>query len=250
MDVVRQWTIVPASATSSRRAYTPVALCSHMHVCNARMNSTWQATTLRDLARFSLRSLGSRIISRTQASSGVSSPMRSPIQVGTLQCEFNYLSRRIGCECWPRVNTFLELKMENERLQQRVAHLRAQAKALNVMYPASSPTNSSNSSSAQFTQHMSQAGGDAYFTAYEETPGISSQGQDKYNDADDDGSDPNGSRKKVNTYLRLPVICWCSSHTIQAKRVVNGPEQHVCQTCGRTDSPEWRKVSLRYTSAV
>lgn len=26
--------------------------------------------------------------------------------------------------------------------------------------------------------------------------------------------------------------------------MINGLEQHVCQTCGRTDSPEWRKVGL------
>ena len=138
------------------------------------------------------------------------------------------------------MNTFLELKMENERLQQRVAHLRAQAKALNVIYPTSSPASSSTSSCVQFSQHVPQTSGEAYFTAYDETCGSSSQGQDK--DADDDGTDPSGSRKKVNAFLRLFEICQYSPHLIQAKRVVNGPEQHVCQTCGRTDSPEWRKV--------
>ncbi|KZT69778.1 hypothetical protein DAEQUDRAFT_709504 [Daedalea quercina L-15889] len=125
------------------------------------------------------------------------------------------------------VNTFLELKMENERLQQRVAHLRAQAKALNVMYPASSPAASSTTSGTQYTQHVTQRTGEDYLNAYDDalvgSSSMSSQGLDAtFNDADDDGTDANGSRKKV-------------------KRAFNGPEQHVCQTCGRTDSPEWRK---------
>ena len=149
----------------------------------------------------------------------------------------------------PRVNTFLELKMENERLQQRVAHLRAQAKALNVIYPTSSSTSSSNSG-VQFSQHVPQSSGDSFFTAYDETPASTSQGQDKYNDADDDGSDPSGSRKKVYTSSFLFDMCYCSSHIIQAKRAVNSPEQHVCQTCGRTDSPEWRKVSPGHVGTV
>ena len=95
----------------------------------------------------------------------------------------------------PRVNTFLELKMENERLQQRVAHLRAQAKALNVMYPTSSSASSSTSSGVPLAQHMPQ--NDAYFAVYEESPGPGGQSQDKFTDVDDDGSDPSGARKKV-----------------------------------------------------
>lgn len=106
------------------------------------------------------------------------------------------------------MNTFLELKVENERLQQRVAHLRAQAKAFNVIYPASSPASSSTPSSVQFSQHVTQTSGDAYYNAYDETPGLSSQGQDLHNDADDDGADPNGSRKKVNNLLHLSGVFW------------------------------------------
>ncbi|KAH9832950.1 uncharacterized protein C8Q71DRAFT_839903 [Rhodofomes roseus] len=124
------------------------------------------------------------------------------------------------------VNTFLELKMENERLQQRVTHLRAQAKALNVMFPSASPTLSSASSVTQLAPHVSQRTSDGLYTIFDETlaggTSFGGQGHDALNDADDDGSDPNGSRKK-------------------AKRIFNGGEQHVCQTCGRTDSPEWRK---------
>ncbi|KAH9928189.1 uncharacterized protein B0H18DRAFT_1001723 [Fomitopsis serialis] len=121
------------------------------------------------------------------------------------------------------VNTFLELKMENERLEQRVTHLRAQAKALNVMYPSSSPAPSSTSPGSRFTQQVAQRTENGYYSGYGDTPvgntSLDSQVQD---DADDDGTDPNGSRKK-------------------AKRPFTAPEHHVCQTCGRTDSPEWRK---------
>lgn len=139
--------------------------------------------------------------------------MQSRTPVAILQCEsLQPSAAREGVERKPRLNTFLELKIENERLQQRVAHLRAQAKAFNVVYPASSPASPSTSSSVQFSQHVPQTSGDAFFTAYDETPGTSGQGQDTHIDADEDGSDPNGSRKKVSIPLRLFGGCLYSMH--------------------------------------
>ena len=96
-----------------------------------------------------------------------------------------------------RLNTFLELKMENERLQQRAEQLRAQMQALDN--PSENFfTTSDNFGAAEGTRSGYDMGGAAV-------------------GAEDD----DGPRKKVK---RLAA------------------EQHVCVTCGRTDSPEWRKV--------
>ncbi|KAH9901481.1 hypothetical protein C8Q73DRAFT_743018 [Cubamyces lactineus] len=92
------------------------------------------------------------------------------------------------------LNTFLELKMENERLQQRVAQLRAQSQALD------GASDSFFASSESF---------DASRAAFD----VGASGMNA--ELEDDGP-----RKK-------------------AKRLA--AEQHVCVTCGRTDSPEWRK---------
>ncbi|KAI0372989.1 GATA-domain-containing protein [Pilatotrama ljubarskyi] len=95
------------------------------------------------------------------------------------------------------LNTFLELKMENERLQQRVAQLRAQSQALDVagdsFFTTSESFGATDGSRAGFDLGATPLGPDA---------------------------DEDGPRKK-------------------AKRIA--AEQHVCVTCGRTDSPEWRK---------
>ncbi|KAI0822720.1 hypothetical protein BC628DRAFT_1326521 [Trametes gibbosa] len=123
------------------------------------------------------------------------------------------------------LNTFLELKMDNERLQQRVAQLRAQSQALDGQ-------------------------GDGFFASSESlgaapdparAPGFDMGPGSLGPDADEDGP-----RKKVRVRLgcagrtaltkkraRARVSCG------QAKRLA--AEQHVCVTCGRTDSPEWRK---------
>ncbi|KAI0362473.1 GATA-domain-containing protein [Trametes cingulata] len=95
------------------------------------------------------------------------------------------------------LNTFLELKMENERLQQRVAQLRAQSQALD-------------------------GAGDSFFTTSESfgAPDGSRTGFDLGTTALGPDAEEDGPRKK-------------------AKRIA--AEQHVCVTCGRTDSPEWRK---------
>ena len=109
--------------------------------------------------------------------------------------------------------------MENERLQQRVAQLRAQAQALE------------GSSDSFFTSSDNFGAADGARPGYDAgaTP-----------DVEDDGP-----RKKVC----LGTCCVASfkeySLTIlQVKRMA--AEQHVCVTCGRTDSPEWRKVCRQF----
>jgi len=142
---------------------------------------------------------------------------------GEFQCFFAmakpYPSRNTAM-----LNTFLELKMENERFQQRLVHLRAEHSALEAV--------SSHPEALLQRSTPGQPGGDVYYGSYDEN-GSGSAGQstssgtldDSYGQLgvlDDDGE---AARKKL-------------------KRSYSGAEQYVCVTCGRTDSPEWRKGPL------
>ncbi|OBZ65666.1 Cutinase gene palindrome-binding protein [Grifola frondosa] len=120
------------------------------------------------------------------------------------------------------LNTFLELKMENERLQQRILELRTQSATLSAAEPM------------PFSQpHPRAPLPHGYYGRYEDmgngTPGTPIVGFDTNvvvsapRLGEDDEGDANGPR-----------------NTKRLKRVY-GTEQHVCVTCGRTDSPEWRK---------
>ncbi|KAI9458016.1 hypothetical protein F5148DRAFT_1221423 [Russula earlei] len=126
------------------------------------------------------------------------------------------------------INALLELKVENERLQQHVSALRAHSQRL---------------SAAQVTQHMGQypgedlstqlapdigfiarstPGGDSSHPHYSSMPHgyeASSGFTTNSNLEDDEDSEPR--RKKLKKSF--------------------GGEQYICNTCGRTDSPEWRK---------
>ncbi|KAF9454604.1 GATA-domain-containing protein [Macrolepiota fuliginosa MF-IS2] len=125
-----------------------------------------------------------------------------------------YPSRNIAM-----LNTFLELQMENERLQQRLAALKVRANS--QIAPAGQSLPNINSIDNQYssiddtqseiaTEHDSGLIGDNYI-------GDSSQ------PAPQNMEDPeDGSRKKKF-------------------KKTHGVEQYVCRKCGRTDSPEWRK---------
>lgn len=133
------------------------------------------------------------------------------------------------------LNTFLELKMENERLQQRLVRLRAQNSALDATVGGQTLQNQSPS---QETVHGQQVG-EGYYGSYEEMvpDSITAMSRTNYDGSslaiytehptgDDDGSECGGPKKKI-------------------KRSFGGTaEQYVCVTCGRTDSPEWRKGPL------
>ncbi|KAI9065359.1 GATA-domain-containing protein, partial [Trametes sanguinea] len=113
-----------------------------------------------------------------------------------------YPSRNIAM-----LNTFLELKTENERLQQRVAQLRSQSLALDG--PADSFFANSDGFAAPDGGGGSGGGGGGGRPGFDiGTAGLGPE------------LDEDGPRKK-------------------AKRLA--AEQHVCVQCGRTDSPEWRK---------
>ncbi|KAG2041923.1 hypothetical protein BDR03DRAFT_913838 [Suillus americanus] len=111
------------------------------------------------------------------------------------------------------LNTFLELKIENERLQQRLAELRVR------MPPPS-------------IAHTGQSMASMYST-------------------------PSSSRTPSSSFVStvthhpvgdLPATCvslsnWSIRMTLSATQIrkMHAAEQYVCVTCGRTDSPEWRK---------
>ncbi|KAF8136525.1 white collar 2 type of transcription factor [Boletus edulis] len=148
------------------------------------------------------------------------------------------------------LNTFLELKIENERLQKRLADLRVRAPSPSapISGPSTSPAYSLRSSSVSrssvpsvslhspdtlHSQHLahpsydnfSSSGSQVQGSAYEPhglhmyggqyTSALSAQS------ADDDLGDDTLRRKRM--------------------RKAHNVEQYVCVTCGRTDSPEWRK---------
>ncbi|PCH37731.1 hypothetical protein WOLCODRAFT_135811 [Wolfiporia cocos MD-104 SS10] len=146
-------------------------------------------------------------------------------ETGKFQCFFAvakpYPSRNTAM-----LNTFLELKMENERLQQRVNSLRAQANTDDAGYSASAPGNAAmqygqaNPSDRYYGKTIAHAP-----SANRMDGAFSEHSPESMPPREDDGSDASGSRKKV-------------------KRAFNVGEQYVCVTCGRTDSPEWRKGPL------
>ncbi|KAI0950127.1 hypothetical protein AcV7_008688 [Taiwanofungus camphoratus] len=169
---------------------------------------------------------------------------------GAFQCFFAvakpYPSRNTAM-----LNTFLELKMENERLQQRLLQLRAQHQAAEA--PPSGSASAANDPVSANPSHLphghsnmnAQAhmygGEDSYYANYDDlasnaaTGGLlpgdlaypasaSEAGMVTPGPGDDNTCDPNGSRKKLKR-----------SYT---------SDQYVCVTCGRTDSPEWRKGPL------
>ncbi|KAH9950301.1 hypothetical protein B0H21DRAFT_870965 [Amylocystis lapponica] len=130
------------------------------------------------------------------------------------------------------LNTFLELKMENERLQQRVIQLRAQHAALDAasgLPPTAAASAQAAGPSHPRSGHVTimppQTQHDVYYAAYDEILPSPATAPGVYGaSGDDEGADASGSRKKIKR-----------AHTA---------DQFVCVTCGRTDSPEWRKGPL------
>jgi len=153
------------------------------------------------------------------------------------------------------LNTFLELKMENERLQRRVLDLRAPAALASTAAVPVSPAISSNysaGSSSIITSSISPR------TQPDPVP-VSSQrpfqaaipyytglGQAGYGDmlassirqSFDGGRDVYGS---VPAAFSSEEDGSEDSHRKKKLKKAHSSEQYVCVTCGRTDSPEWRK---------
>ncbi|KAF8205771.1 hypothetical protein K438DRAFT_1964188 [Mycena galopus ATCC 62051] len=122
------------------------------------------------------------------------------------------------------LDNFLDLQEEHDRLQQRVAELRARAPRSTPSSPASSPASSQTSMYATTSmvpkRPLSQS---PAIPAEEISPSPASIDEPTAAKAEDD--DDQLKKKKTQ------------------KKVVP-TEQYVCITCGRTDSPEWRKGPL------
>lgn len=149
------------------------------------------------------------------------------------------------------LNSFLELKIENERLQQRLRDAKAKVEALDRVqgqrqvwrshafpqqtpYPGQAETRNAGASSFQsfaWTQSSAAAGPSRSFDTRQFYDGLSDSNQAvssssypagaERSELPDPAADPTFPRKKSKKPLAQELYC--------------------CMTCGRTDSPEWRK---------
>ncbi|KAI0317568.1 hypothetical protein OF83DRAFT_1058454 [Amylostereum chailletii] len=110
------------------------------------------------------------------------------------------------------LNTFLELKIENARLQHRLQALRGQAQGVFASQAGGGEPLAANLGLDAAPSLREPA---SYYS-----PASHNYGNAMYATEEEDEQ----KRKKVRGY-----------------RKVIAAEQHVCNTCGRTDSPEWRK---------
>lgn len=145
------------------------------------------------------------------------------------------------------LNTFLELKIENERLQRRLAELRVRT---------SSPTipTAGNSTSAGYTSHgFPSTGGGAAAVSRSYPPVAHYQPSrlpcddftQQSNQISVAGYDPHSMQSLRGQYSSSGIQPAedTSDDTSRRKKMrkTHETEQYVCVTCGRTDSPEWRK---------
>jgi len=153
-----------------------------------------------------------------------------------------------------RLNTFLELKMENQRLQYRIQELRAQqaqfastSTAPTLTTTTLPPTISSlpvqlpiDSPSPTVPDHSELAA---------TNPGPITRNLEAAGFQEGDQGEP--AKKKVRCIRHsdaVEMITQC--HIFQTKKQTPLISQRVCVTCGRTDSPEWRKVRPRPESLL
>ncbi|KAI0705908.1 hypothetical protein BC835DRAFT_1314125 [Cytidiella melzeri] len=136
------------------------------------------------------------------------------------------------------LNTFLELKLENERLQARLQAAKAKAESMDILTappglsrtapPATTTPSPSYHPTGQslpytFPPHVSQSRNSQppSYSTYEPPGLVSGSASSQPLDEDLDSNADSGSRKK--------------------NKRATGTEMYVCTKCGRTDSPEWRK---------
>ncbi|KAF9227739.1 hypothetical protein BS17DRAFT_402023 [Gyrodon lividus] len=148
------------------------------------------------------------------------------------------------------LNTFLELKIENERLQKRLAELRVRAPSPSALLSGTS-TSSVGSSPATRGSVPSVALRSADMSSSYHPP---HQPRSPYDDPS-----PPANQMRGSGYNSLPMHPYGGQHTSASgaqptdgdlgddtsrrrkMRKMHNAEQYVCVTCGRTDSPEWRK---------
>jgi PAS domain S-box-containing protein len=149
------------------------------------------------------------------------------------------------------LNTFLELKIENERLQQRLADLRVRMPPPSIAHTGQPMTSmySTPSSSRSMVTHRSV--GDLSPTCY-----ATHQTSTSYDDLVTQTNhhqprgftDPSnvltyGSYVPAGQQAQQPIEDNYGDDAARRKKIrkMHAAEQYVCVTCGRTDSPEWRK---------
>ncbi|KAF7295539.1 hypothetical protein MIND_01093900 [Mycena indigotica] len=115
------------------------------------------------------------------------------------------------------LNTYIELEEENERLQQRVAELRARA-------PLSSPSSPASPSSQKPVYAMSSTFPNQHPLAI--SPQVHSN--DSFPEPVSAGPSSSNVEDDSNRKKKIP-------------RKTGPSDQYACITCGQTNSPEWRK---------
>ncbi|KAG1800891.1 white collar 2 type of transcription factor [Suillus plorans] len=155
------------------------------------------------------------------------------------------------------LNTFLELKIENERLQQRLADLRVRPSPSSIAQTGQSmasmySTPSNSRGPVSIVTHRPV--GDLPTTCY-----ATHQMSTSYDDlvTQTNHHQPRGFTDSPNVYTygsyahhddagqqaQQPTEDNYGDDAARRKRIrkMHAAEQYVCVTCGRTDSPEWRK---------
>ena len=153
-----------------------------------------------------------------------------------------------------RLNTLLELKLENERLQQHISTLRAHSQQqLSATHAAPQHMGSytGDDLSAQLAANLGLPstrstidGGDSSRSHYPLPHGYEPGGGGfpAISSLEDEG-DAEPRRKKVRHLCDLASVACCPDTSCSQLKKSVGGEQYICNTCGRTDSPEWRKVN-------
>lgn len=145
--------------------------------------------------------------------------------------------------CSRRMNALIELKVENERLQQHIRALRTQELSATPSaqhmgtYPGDDMT-------AQLAANLGfptrpSLGGEPSRSYYASIPHGYEVGSFPPITLLEDDGDAEPRRKKVTA----PAIALYPADRciLQLKKSFGG-DPYICNTCGRTDSPEWRKV--------
>jgi len=142
---------------------------------------------------------------------------------------FDCESQRHG-RAFGRLNTLLELRVENERLQQHLNVLRAHSQQL---------------SATQSAQHMGSYAGDELSAQMSTNLGLpprSAHGRDlsRPHYSASHGYEAGASGGAFPTIASPEDEGDAEPRRKKPKKSFGG-DQYICNTCGRTDSPEWRK---------
>ncbi|KAG1891459.1 white collar 2 type of transcription factor [Suillus subluteus] len=150
------------------------------------------------------------------------------------------------------LNTFLELKIENERLQQRLAELRVRMPPPStIAHTGQSMTSMYSTLSSSRSTMTHRPVGDLPPTCY-----TTHQTSTSYDDlvtqtnhhqprgfTDPSNALTYGSYVPAGQQAQQPTEDNYGDDASRRKKIrkMHAAEQYVCVTCGRTDSPEWRK---------